>query len=152
MKTKKQIAIEQINLQHAMQFAGFNLVTCGNCGALLIHKTNDEKHIDCFCGRKMELSDCPDYWYEGCEENEEFKMKDLFEDYKNIPDDLQKILDKQYKKFGFDLAAMNYKDVAKMKKEVESIGYTFESHLDNIPFGLRPIGIELNQLEGWEND
>lgn len=72
MKTKIQIAEHQIELQSKIQSAGFNLVTCGNCGTILIHEVGDE-HIDCFCGQRMALSDCPDYWYEGLELSEEFK-------------------------------------------------------------------------------
>lgn len=71
MKTKIQIAENQIKLQSKMQSAGFNLVTCGNCGSILLHEIGDN-HIDCFCGREMNLSDCPDYWYEGLELSEEF--------------------------------------------------------------------------------
>jgi hypothetical protein len=72
MKTKRELAIEQIELQEKMQRAGINLVTCGNCGAILLHSTEQEE-IECFCGRKMDLSDCPDYWYEGCQDNAEFE-------------------------------------------------------------------------------
>lgn len=71
MKTKRDLAIEQIYLQEQMQNNGVNLVTCGNCGSLLLHKLGRES-IECFCGREMDLSDCPDYWYEGCQDNVEF--------------------------------------------------------------------------------
>lgn len=69
--TKRKIAVNQIELQHAIQSIGINLVTCGNCGSILLHETKKET-IDCFCGMKMDTSDCPDYWYTGCENNEEF--------------------------------------------------------------------------------
>ncbi len=71
MKTKKEIAENQIKIQKCMQFAGFNVVTCGNCGTVLLHEIEDES-IDCFCGQQMDLSDCPDFWHEGCENNPEF--------------------------------------------------------------------------------
>lgn len=71
MKTKQQIAENQIRLQKEIQNAGYNIVTCGNCGSILLHKLGDDK-INCFCGGEMDLSDCPDYWYEGAELNEEF--------------------------------------------------------------------------------
>ena len=29
--------------------------------------------------------------------------------------------------------------------------HTVDSGLDAQPYGLRPIGVELNQLKGWEN-
>lgn len=71
MKTKKEITEEQIKIQEEMQSAGFNLVTCGNCGSVLLHRLDDKDNIDCFCG-EMPKSDCPDYWYEGCQGSEEF--------------------------------------------------------------------------------
>ena len=71
MKTKREIAEEQIELQFQIQSAGFNIVTCGNCGSILLHETKAES-IECFCGSDMDLSDCPDYWYEGCQDSQEF--------------------------------------------------------------------------------
>lgn len=77
MKTKREIAIEQIRLQEEIQEAGFNIVECGHCGTTLIHRIrsiNDEDHnIDCLCGNNMDLSDCPDLWYEGIQNNQEFQ-------------------------------------------------------------------------------
>ena len=74
MKTKKQIAENQIRIQEKIQSAGFNIVTCGNCGSILLHEVGDET-IECFCGREMDLSDCPDLWYSGCEESYEFNQE-----------------------------------------------------------------------------
>ena len=71
MKTKKEIVERQIELQEQMQRAGLNVVECGNCGTVLLHETGDED-IDCFCGTRN-LSDCPDLYYSGIENNEEFK-------------------------------------------------------------------------------
>lgn len=65
-------AINQIELQHEIQKVGINLVTCGNCGSILLHRTSDTT-IKCFCG-DMDVSDCPDYWYNGCENNDEFEV------------------------------------------------------------------------------
>ena len=56
-----------------MQSAGFNVVTCGDCGSVLFHRLDVKETISCFCGREMALSDCPDYWYEGLELSDEFK-------------------------------------------------------------------------------
>lgn len=85
MKTQRELAENQIRIQEKMQRAGFNLVTCGNCGSILLHEveviTFDEKDnclnntIECFCGEEMDLTDCPDYWYEGCQDNAEFNQK-----------------------------------------------------------------------------
>jgi hypothetical protein len=71
MKTKRDLAIEQITLQEKIQNAGYNIVTCGSCGSVLLHELESET-IECLCGKEMSLSDCPDYWYSGCEDNLEF--------------------------------------------------------------------------------
>lgn len=74
MRTKKEIVKEQVQIQHEMQMAGFNVITCGHCGSILLHRTPKEPfEIDCLCGRTMDLSDCPDYWYEGAELSAEFE-------------------------------------------------------------------------------
>jgi hypothetical protein len=65
---------------------------------------------------------------------------DLFEDYEDIPQNLQNILDKYMQKFDDDFGNMDYNDMADMHDEVYEIGYTFESGLDNQPYDLRPIG------------
>jgi len=65
---------------------------------------------------------------------------DLFEDYENIPEKVQNILDNYAEKFGDDLGDMDYKDMADMLNEVNEVGYTFEYYLDNQPYDLRPIG------------
>ena len=52
MKTSREIAEEQIRLQEQIQSAGFNVVSCGRCGCVLIHKEG-ETEIECFCGRMV---------------------------------------------------------------------------------------------------
>jgi hypothetical protein len=79
-------------------------------------------------------------------------MVDLFEDYEKIPPKVQAIFDKYSEKFGFDLSGMDYRDMAEMHKEVESVGYIFESYLDNIPYALRPINVPLNKVIGYEDE
>jgi len=61
---------------------------------------------------------------------------DLFEDYDNIPSNVQKVLDK------YEDAFMDgsYTGLAKALKELEKIGYTFEYYLDGAAYDLRPIG------------
>lgn len=61
---------------------------------------------------------------------------DLFEDYKNIPPELQKVLDKNDN----NLTGGDYRELEKALKEVEKIGYTFDYYLDGVPYDLRPIG------------
>jgi len=90
-------------------------------------------------------------------EDETFEYKkggrlDLFEDYENIPSNVQKVLDKYAKKFGDDFSGMNYQDMTKMHEEIYKLGYTFESGLDNEAFGLRPIGVNLNELVGYDDE
>lgn len=75
-------------------------------------------------------------------------MKCLFEDYKNQPKELVDIFTKYEEKL---INGMNYNDITEFHNEVYNIGYTFDSGLDAEPFGLRPINIELNQLEGFED-
>jgi hypothetical protein len=72
-------------------------------------------------------------------------MQDLFETPELIPNEVQAILET------FNEETENtYLELARLVGELETIGYTFDYYLDADPYGLRPIGIELNQLEGWE--
>ena len=72
---------------------------------------------------------------------------DLFETPKKIPNKVYKILNEYWDKYE-DMAS--YKDTQNMLNKIEKLGYTFDYYLDNVPFGLRPIGIKLNQLKGYE--
>ena len=86
MKTKRELAQKQLDLMnHIRTYANINIVTCGNCGTILLHEMksisdiefislkDDDNSIECFgCNAKMELCDCPDLWYNGCIENMEF--------------------------------------------------------------------------------
>lgn len=63
-KSRKELWHEQVELQHQMQGSGLNIVTCGNCGTVIIHKCDEREDIDCWgCGENMDKSDCPDYFY-----------------------------------------------------------------------------------------
>ena len=72
----------------------------------------------------------------------ENKGIDLFEDYKNIPAKVQKVLDKYEE--GFQDG--DYNILAKAKEELEAIGYTFEYYLDGQAYDLRKIG-EMGKVE-----
>lgn len=61
---------------------------------------------------------------------------DLFEDYENIPPEVQAILDK----YSEGIEEGNYQELQKAVDELNSIGYTFEYYLDGVPYDLRPIG------------
>lgn len=71
---------------------------------------------------------------------------DLFEYYQQQPPKLKKIVNKWASKYDED--EVTYKQTEKFLKEVEAVGYTFDYGLDNMPYGLRPIGTELEM--DWE--
>jgi len=73
-------------------------------------------------------------------------MKDLFETPELIPQDVQAILET----FNED-TPNTYEELNRLTNELEAIGYTFDYYLDANPYGLRPVGVELQELEGWEH-
>jgi len=72
-------------------------------------------------------------------------MKDLFETPELIPAEVQDVI----KTFNED--ADPYIELTRVAREIEPLGYTFDFYLDAEPFGLRPIDIDLQQLEGYED-
>ena len=78
MKTKRQLAEKQIELQErVIALANINIVTCGHCGSVLLHELND-KPIECACCKsELDQCDCPDLWYEGCQNNSEFDEEEI---------------------------------------------------------------------------
>lgn len=72
---------------------------------------------------------------------------DLFEHYEKQPQNLKLIVDNY---MALHEEGADYSDTQKFLQEVESVGYTFDYYLDNEPYGLRPKGVALNQLEGYE--
>jgi hypothetical protein len=73
-------------------------------------------------------------------------MKDLFETPELIPTEVQAILET------FDEDSGNtYFELDRILSELEPLGYIFDYYLDAEPYGLRPINMELEELEGWEN-
>ena len=68
--TKRSKVLQQIYLQEKIQkLADINIVTCGHCGSVLLHEMSDTE-IDCpYCDRIMDLCDCPDYLYNGIQDN-----------------------------------------------------------------------------------
>ena len=72
MKTERELAIEQIELQERIQASGINVVTCGDCGDVMFHEITDNFYAKCLCGfDSNEPSDFPDFWYRGQENNYE---------------------------------------------------------------------------------
>ena len=70
---KRDKIIKQIELQErVVQLSGVNIVTCGNCGSVVLHDIKDSE-IDCpYCDHILEVCDCPDYLYSNMENNQEF--------------------------------------------------------------------------------
>lgn len=71
--TPQQIALSvQLDLMDEVRkVSNTNMVTCGNCGTILLHQI-DIKKIGCYgCGREMWTDDCPDYFYSGMPELDE---------------------------------------------------------------------------------
>lgn len=68
--TNRDKIIEQIHLQEKIQrIANINIVTCGNCASVVLHDRKDEE-IDCpYCDSVMDVCDCPDYLYNGMQNN-----------------------------------------------------------------------------------
>ena len=67
-KKRKKLILKQIKLQEKIQGKGLNIVVCGNCGTINIHKTNKDA-IECYeCITKIDVSDCSDLFYTGMPE------------------------------------------------------------------------------------
>jgi len=73
-------------------------------------------------------------------------MKDLFETPELIPNEVQLVFE------SFDEDSDNtYLELDRLLNELEPLGYIFDYYLDAEPYGLRPIKMELIELEGWEH-
>ena len=60
-------------------------------------------------------------------------MKDLFEDYENLPISVLKILEKH------ENSEQDYASCEQLVKELNAVGYTCEYYLDAIPYNLQKI-------------
>jgi hypothetical protein len=74
MKTIREKVLEQIGLAEEIQeIAGINIVNCGNCGEVLLHRITEDEYIECpYCDCKSEPCDFPDFLYRGMETSEAF--------------------------------------------------------------------------------
>lgn len=72
-------------------------------------------------------------------------MVDLFEDYDNIPENVQSIIDE------YDLESPEYSTLEELQGRLKEVGYTFDYGMDSQPYGLRPVGVEINELDGYED-
>ena len=73
-------------------------------------------------------------------------MLDLFETPELIPHEVQAVLDT------LSEDANSYWELERIQKQVEKLGYTFDYGLDAEPYDLRPIDIQLNQIETHGNN
>jgi hypothetical protein len=72
---------------------------------------------------------------------------DLFEDYDNQPIEVSEILSE------YELEDNDYEILEELQSRLENeTGYTFDYGLDATPYGLRPIGVKLSELEGYEDE
>ena len=68
---KKSKVRDQIYLQQEIQqTAKINIVNCGRCGAVVLHKIEEEEITCPYCEFKSEPCDFPDYLYEGMPESD----------------------------------------------------------------------------------
>ncbi len=94
MKTKRQLAEKQIELQNrVIALANINIVTCGHCGSVLLHERNDELITCACCKHELDQSDCPDLWYEGCQNNSEFDEEEILTQEISVEDVVRVAMD-----------------------------------------------------------
>ena len=66
----------QLRLMDEIRYmTNINMVTCGNCGAVILHRMvnlnefDKDNTIPCYsCKNEMDMSDCPDFFYDGMPE------------------------------------------------------------------------------------
>ena len=94
MATKRQLAEKQIELQNrVIALANINIVTCGHCGSVLLHERNDELITCACCKHELDQSDCPDLWYEGCQNNSEFDEEEILTQEISVEDVVRVAMD-----------------------------------------------------------
>ena len=94
MATKRELAEKQIELQNrVIALANINIVTCGHCGSVLLHERNDELITCACCKHELDQSDCPDLWYEGCQNNSEFDEEEILTQEISVEDVVRVAMD-----------------------------------------------------------
>jgi len=73
MENKRTKIIRQIELAEKVKsLSGIGIVSCCNCGSIILHDIKIDD-VECpYCDKKVNLSDCEDYLYRGIENNQEF--------------------------------------------------------------------------------
>lgn len=132
MKTIREKVLEQIKLAEEIQkVAGINIVNCGNCGEVLLHRITEDEDIECpYCDFKSEPCDFPDFLYRGMENSAEFDEK---------PVATENLLDDAVNKITMDMVkGLQYGEELELNEEYTLYHYTE----DDI--------IVLNRTEDWE--
>lgn len=61
---REKLEAEQLKLLQEMQTIRYNIVTCANCGAVVICKGDSDVEFTCYsCFEEIRPEDCPDFWY-----------------------------------------------------------------------------------------
>lgn len=71
---------------------------------------------------------------------------DLFEKPELMPQELKDVFEDNQDMLEDELSASQIKSLL---SKVQKVGYTFDYGLDYEPFGLRPKGVKLEDLEGY---
>jgi hypothetical protein len=132
MRTIREKVLEQIALTEEIQkVAGINIVNCGGCGSVLLHKINEDEDIECpYCDFKSEPCDFPDFLYRGMETYE------VFDEEPVVVEDL---LDDAVNKITMDMVkGLQYGEELELNAEYTLYHYTE----DDV--------IVLNRTEDWE--
>ena len=135
MKKSVVLAQEQINLvQEIQEKCKINIVNCGNCGSIILHKL-DAENIECHCcGLVSDHCDCPDLWYDGVIENL-YDNRDKTKTKEIVADDVIKVandLDIKLTNEKIDFVLCNYDNEANDDPSatwdliVENLLYNFE--------------------------
>jgi hypothetical protein len=132
-KTIREKVLEQIALQEEIQsVAGINIVNCGDCGSVLLHKIDESEDIVCpYCGFTSEPCDFPDFLYSGMENSEEFDEPEVVSTLDLLKDAISKITIASLK-------SLEYGEEVELSEEYTLYHYTE----DDV--------IVLNRTEDWE--
>ena len=132
MKTIREKVLEQIGLAEEIQeIAGINIVNCGNCGEVLLHRITEDEDIQCpYCDFKSEPCDFPDFLYRGMETSEAFDEEPVV---------TINLLDDAVNKITMDMVkGLEYGEELELNEEYTLYHYTE----DDV--------IVLNRTEDWE--
>jgi predicted RNA-binding Zn-ribbon protein involved in translation (DUF1610 family) len=136
MKTVKQKVLEQIALQEEIQsVAGINIVNCGNCGEILLHRTTniqDTEDIICpYCNFESEPCDFPDFLYSGMENSNAFDEPEVVSTINLLEDAISQVTVER-------LENLEYGEEIELNEK-----YTLYHHIEDDV-------IVLNRTEDWE--